>query len=213
RHSLFEMLDRPALQPLPAQPYAYAEWKLARVNIDSHVEVDGHYYSVPYALVKQQLEVRVSAQVVELFHKGTRVASHLRSRLKGRHSTIAAHMPTAHRQYVAWTPQRLIRWAADSGAATARVVETILASRPHPQQGFRSCLGIMRLGKSYGAERLEAACRRALTIGACSYKSIESILKKGLDRQPLPQQPDGIASPSHANIRGPHYYKEERGEP
>jgi transposase len=139
RQSLFETLDRPALKPLPAQPYDYAEWKRARVNIDDHVEVEGHYYSVPYALVKQQLEVRVSARVVELFHKGTRVASHVRSRLKGRHSTVAAHMPTAHRHYVAWTPQRLIRWAADSGAATAQVVETILASRPHPQQGFRSC--------------------------------------------------------------------------
>src|SRR5262249_21232018 len=181
RLSLFETLDRPALKPLPAQPYEYAEWKRARVNIDYHVEVEGHYYSVPYALVKQQLEVRVSARVVELFHKGTRVASHVRSRLKGHHSTVAPHMPTAHRQYVAWTQQRLSGWAADSGAATAQLVETILASRPHPQQGFRSCLGILRLGKSYGAERLEAACRRALTIGACSYKSIESILKNGLD--------------------------------
>jgi transposase len=139
RQSLFAMLDRPTLQPLPAQPYAYAEWKLARVNMDDHVEVDGHYSAVPYALVKQQLEVRVRAQVVAIFHKGTRVASHLRSRLKGRHSTGAAHMPTAHRHDVEWTPQRLLRWAADSGAATARVVETLLASRPHPQQGFRSC--------------------------------------------------------------------------
>ena len=212
RHSLFETLDRPALQPLPAQPYAYAEWKRARVNIDYHVEVEGHYYSVPYALVKQQLEVRISARVVELFHKGTRVASHVRSRLKGRHSTVAAHMPTAHRHYVAWTPQRLIRWAADSGAATAQVVETILASRPHPQQGFRSCLGIMRLGKSYGAERLEAACRRALTLGACSYKSIESILKNGLDRTPLPASPPAPAPLHHGNIRGPEYYAISQGE-
>ena len=213
RQALFETLDRPALRPLPAQPYEYAEWKLARVNIDYHVEVEGHYYSVPYALVRQQLDVRLSASVVELFAKGKRVASHLRSPHKGRHSTVAAHMPKAHQQYAEWTPQRVIHWAATSGPATAQVVETILASRPHPQQGFRSCLGIMRLGKSYSPERLEAACRRALTLGACSYKSIESILKKGLDRQPLPQQPDGIASPSHANIRGPHYYKEERGEP
>jgi transposase len=212
RHSLFETLDRPALQPLPAQPYEYAEWKRARVNIDYHVEVEGHYYSVPYALVKQQLEVRISARVVELFHQGTRVASHVRSRLKGRHSTVAAHMPTAHRHYVAWTPQRLIRWAADSGAATAQVVETILASRPHPQQGFRSCLGIMRLGKSYGAERLEAACRRALTIGACSYKSIESILKNGLDRTPLPASPPAPAPLHHGNIRGPEYYAISQGE-
>jgi len=213
RLSLFETLDRPALQPLPAQPYEYVEWKRARVNIDYHVEVEGHYYSVPYALIKQQLEVRVSARVVELFHKGTRVASHVRSRLKGRHSTVAAHMPTAHRHYVAWTPQRLIRWAADSGAATAQLVETILASRPHPQQGFRSCLGIMRLGKSYGAERLEAACRRALTLGACSYKSIESILKNGLDHAPLPASPPAPAPLRHANIRGPEYYSLSQGDP
>jgi transposase len=132
------------------------------------VEVDGPYSSVPYALVKQQLEVRVSARVVESFHNGTRVASHLRARLKGRPRTVATHRPTAHQDYAEWTPQRLMRWAADSGAATARGVEVMLASRPHPQQGFRSCLGIMRLGKSSGTERLEAACRRALTLGACS---------------------------------------------
>jgi transposase len=148
RQSLCESLDRPALRPLPARPYEYAEWKLARVNIDYHLEVDGHSYSVPYALVKQQLEIRLSAQVVEIFHKGKRVASHQRSLLKGRHRTVAAHMPKAHRHSAAWTPQRLIRWAAQSGGATAQVVETILASRPHPQQGFRACLGIMRLGKS-----------------------------------------------------------------
>src|SRR2546426_6661849 len=182
-------------------------------NIDDHVEVEGHYYSVPYALVKHQLEVRLTAQVVEVFHHGTRVASHPRTFLKGRHSTIAAHRPKAHRHYVEWTPQRLIRWAATSGAATARVVETILASRPHPQQGFRSCLGIMRLGKSYGAERLDAACRRALTIGACSYKSVESILKNGLDRTPLPAIPPASAPLHHANIRGPENYSISQGEP
>jgi transposase len=211
RQSLFEALDRPALRPLPAHPYEYAEWKHARVNIDYHVEVEGHYYSVPYVLVKQQLDVRLSAQVVELFHKGKRVASHRRSPLKGRHSTVTAHMPTAHQRYAEWTPQRLIHWAAHSGPATAQVVETILASRPHPQQGFRSCLGIMRLGKSYGDERLEAACQRALTLGACSYKSLESILKNGLDRRPLPQKPEATAGFSHANIRGPQYYEDERG--
>ena len=167
---------------------------------------------MPYALVKQQLDVRLSAQVVELFYKGKRVASHRRSPLKGRHSTVAAHMPTAHQRYAEWTPQRLIHWAAHSGPATAQVVETILASRPHPQQGFRSCLGIMRLGKSYGDERLEAACQRALTLGACAYKSLESILTHGLDRRPLPQQPEATAGPAHANIRGPHYDEDDRGE-
>ena len=139
RQALFDALERPALRPLPVQSYEYAEWKLARVNIDDHVEVEGHYSSVPYALVKQQLDVRLSAQVVELFHKGKRVASHQRSPLKGRHSTVTAHMPKAHQRYAEWTPQRLIHWAAHSGPATAHVVETILASRPHPQQGFRSC--------------------------------------------------------------------------
>jgi transposase len=139
RQELCDTLDRPALRPLPAQPYAYAEWQLARVNIDYHVEVEGHYDSVPYALVRQQLDVRLRAAVVERVAKGKRVASHQRSPHKGRHSTVAAHMPKAHQHYAAWTPQRLIHWAATSGPATAQVVETILASRPHPQQGFRSC--------------------------------------------------------------------------
>lgn len=213
RQSVFESLDRPALRPLPAQPYEYAEWKLVRVNIDYHVEVAGHYYSVPYSLVKQQLEVRLSAQVVEIFHKGNRVASHQRSQHKGHHSTVAAHMPKAHRHYAEWTPQRLVLWAAKAGEATAQVVETILASRPHPQQGFRACLGIMRLGKRYGDDRLEAACRRALRIGACSYKSIESILKHDLDRQPLPGQPTAATVITHGNIRGAQYYHPNTGEP
>jgi transposase len=207
RQSLFESLDRPALRPLPAQPYAYAEWKRARVNIDYHVEVEGHYYSVPYTLVKQQLDVRLTTHVVELLFKGKRVASHRRSPLKGRHTTVTAHMPKAHQHYAQWTPKRLIEWAATSGVATSRVVETILASRPHPQQGFRSCLGIMRLGKRYSTQRLEAACRRALKIGACSYKSIESILKQGLDQTPLPTQVKAKTPVDHDNIRGPKYYQ------
>jgi transposase len=213
RQSLFESLDRPALRPLPAQPYEYAEWKRARVNIDYHVEVDRHYYSVRYTLVKQQLDVRLTSQVVELLFKGKRVASHRRSHLKGRHTTVTAHMPKAHQHYAEWTPQRLTQWAASSGAATSRVVETILASRPHPQQGFRSCLGIMRLGKRYGTERLEAACRRALKIGACSYKSIDSILKQGLDQTPLPTSAKAKPTVDHANIRGPKYYQSQQGAP
>jgi transposase len=207
RHSLFEALDRPALRPLPETPYEYAEWKLVRVNIDYHVEVGGHYYSVPYALVKQQLDARLTTHTVELFHKGKRIASHRRSPHQGRHTTAAAHMPKAHQHYAQWTPQRLIRWAAKTGGATAQVVESILTSRAHPQQGFRSCLGLMRLGKRYGAERLEAACQRAVVIGSCSYKSIDSILKHDLDRQPLPGQTETTLSDlHHVNIRGPRYY-------
>ena len=138
------------MQPLPATPYTYAEWKPVRVHIDYHVEIEGHYYSVPCQLVKQQLEARISADTVECFHKGQRVASHLRSQQKGRHTTVREHMPESHRQYGDWSPQRLIRWAEQSGPATAQLITTILASRRHPQQGYRACLGILRLGKAYG---------------------------------------------------------------
>jgi transposase len=206
RRMLFESLDRPALRALPAEPYEYAEWKRSRVHIDYHVEVDGHYYSVPYALVKQMLDVRVTAHIVEGFHKGQRVASHPRSSQKGRHTTLPEHMPQAHRSHAQWTPQRLIDWAAKTGPATGAAVEAILRGRAHPQQGFRSALGLMRLGKDYGAERLEAACRRALALGAVSFKSVQAILKHGLDRQPLPNtEPTPPVAP-HENLRGPKYY-------
>ncbi len=206
RKSLFDSLDRPAMQPLPATPYEYAEWKKVRVNIDYHVAIDKHYYSVPYQLVKQQLDARVTANTVELLHKGKRVASHRRSYRQGAHTTVNAHMPKAHREYAEWTPERLVRWAGESGPATAKLVETILTSRPHPQHGFRACLGLMRLGKRYTTPRLEAASRRALAIGSCSYKSVESILKNGLDRKPLP--PTTIDTPAieHDNLRGSDYY-------
>ena len=206
RRELFEQLDRPALRPLPAQPYEFAEWKKVRVNIDYHVEIDGHYYSVPYQLVRKALEARYSERTVECFHKGQRVASHPRSHLKGRHTTLPEHMPAAHRSYAEWTPRRLIRWAEKTGPATAAMVQTLLERRAHPQQGFRSCLGIMRLGKRFGEERLEAACRRALTLGAYSYKSIESILRQGLDRKAVPEQQDLELSLEHENIRGSDYY-------
>jgi transposase len=206
RQHLFDSLERPALRPLPALPYEYAEWKKARVNIDYHVEVEGHYYSVPYQLVRQQLDVRLTANCVECFYKGQRVSSHRRSSLKGRHTTLTEHMPKAHQHYLDWTPERLVRWAQTTGPATAQVVATILASRPHPQQGFRSCLGIMRLGKTYGADRLEATCQRALALEACAYKSLESILKNGLDRHPLPARQVSPPVIHHPNIRGPEYY-------
>lgn len=205
RRELFEQLDRPALRPLPAQPYEFAEWKKVRVNIDYHVEIAGHYYSVPYQLVRKALEARYSERIVECFHNGQRVASHPCSHLKGHHTTVPEHMPVAHRRYAEWTPQRLIRWAEKTGSATASMVQTILERRAHPQQGFRSCLGIMRLGKSFGEERLEAACRRALTLGACSYKSLESILRQGLDRKSIPEQQDLDLSIEHEDIRGTDY--------
>jgi len=206
RRSMFDSLDRPALQPLPASAYEYAEWKKVRVNIDYHVAIDKHYYSVPYQLVKQQLEARITTNTVELLHKGKRLASHRRSYQPGRHTTVNAHMPKAHREYAEWTPERLVRWAQETGPATAKLVEVILTSRPHPQHGFRACLGIMRLGKSYTTARLEAASRRALAIGSCSYKSVESILKNGLDRKPLPATAIDTPAIEHDNLRGADYY-------
>lgn len=178
------------------------------MHIDYHVEVDRHYYSVPYQLVKKAVEVRLTQHTVECFHKGERVASHRRSALRGHHTTVAEHMPSAHRHYAQWTPRRLVAWAEKSGPATAGVIAAILERRAHPQQGFRSALGIMRLGKGYGDQRLELACRRALALGALSYKSIESILRRGLDATPAPehQAPDAAAPIEHANLRGSSYY-------
>jgi transposase len=206
RRTAFETIDRPALRALPLTPYVYATWKRVRVNIDYHVEVDGHYYSVPYTLVKQALDVRLTEHTVECFHQRHRIASHVRSPLKGRHTTIAEHMPKAHREFAEWTPERLVRWAEKTGPATAGVIAHIMANRPHPQQGFRSCLGILRLGERYGNERLEAACRRALRLDACRYKSIESILQRGLDRQALPEQQSLDLPAAHDHLRGPGYF-------
>jgi len=210
RRSMFEAVDKGALKPLPASRYQYAEWKKARVHIDYHVQVDKHYYSVPYQLVKQELDVRLAAHTVEMFRNSKRVASHVRSRRKGGFTTLSEHMPASHQHYAKWTPERLVHWAEETGGQTAKVIETILLSRSVPQQGFRSCLGIMSLGKSYGKARLEAACKRALALNTTGYKSIQSILKTGLDSQPLPGKPDKqMELPiDHDNIRGPGYYNE-----
>lgn len=208
RLSLFERLDKPALQPLPMQPYEYAQWKKARVNVDYHIAFDSCFYSVPYQLVNQTIDIRATDTSVECFHKSKRVASHLRLQHKGQYATITAHMPKTHQEYAQWTPQRLVRWAEKTGPQTVLVVENILRARPHPQQGFRACLGIMRLGKEYGGERLEDACTRALATKAVGFKSIESILKSGLDKQPLPQRAPEKPPVEHDNIRGPEYYSQ-----
>jgi transposase len=207
RESLFQALDRPALRPLPPEHYEYAEWRKVRVHIDYHVDVDRHYYSVPYPLVRRELDARLTDRTVEVFHRGERVASHRRSCLRGRFTTVPEHMPPAHRHHAEWTPERLRRWAEESGPESAQLVETILLSRRHPQQGFRTCLGILRLGKRYGEGRLEAACRRANAIGARSYRSVASILEKGLDRQPPPGTEPEHRSPEHENVRGALYYR------
>ncbi len=207
RLSQFESIDRPAMRPLPATRYEYADWKRARVQINYHVEIDGHFYSVPHALVGEEVDVRYTAATIECLYRGNRVASHMRSFLRGGYTTVAAHMPERHRQHAEWTPERLVRWAAQSGPATAQMAQALLARRQYPEQNFRSLLGVMRLGKTYGDTRLEAACRRALAIGTCSYPSIESILKKGLDRKVLPEQITLSLPTDHANVRGPDYYQ------
>lgn len=208
RQQLFEQLDQPALKPLPAHRYLIGTWSHAKVNIDYHIQVDWHFYSVPYQLVQQTVEVRLSARTVEIAHHGRRVAAHARSAQRAGYSTDPAHMPKAHRKHLQWTPQRLVDWAHLVGPACARLVQHILASRPHPEQGYRACLGLMRLARGYGAQRVEAACRRAVALDVCSYKSIQSILQQKLDQQPLPDD-DAAAEvmPDHDNIRGPGYYQ------
>ena len=208
RQELHEKVERPALKALPSQRYELALWSKARVAPDYHIEVDKHYYSVPYRLLKKELDVRVTATTVEVFFKNNSVAAHRRSYRKGQHTTVPEHMPRAHREYVEWTPQRLIRWSESIGMATAQVVKEILSSRPHPQQGYRSCFGLLRLGKSYGNDRLEAACERAMHIGSASYKSVKSILKQNLDQQLLLLPPE-VPSIEHDNIRGPDYFRRE----
>jgi transposase len=208
RRRLFEALDRPALAALPAEPFVYAEWRVRRVGLDYHAEIDGHYYSVPHRLLREPVEARVTARTVELFHKGERVAVHVRGGPRGRHTTLAEHMPQAHRRHAEWTIARIGQEAAAIGPATAALTAIILESRPHPEQGFRACLGILRLLRTYGRDRLEAACARGLEIGARSYGSIASILQHGLDRQPAPR-PARASEESpllHPNIRGPGYY-------
>jgi transposase len=208
RRQLFEELDRPALAALPAEPFVYAEWRKRRVGLDYHVDVDGHYYSVPHRLLREPVEARVTARTVEVFHKGERIAVHVRGGLRGRHTTLAEHMPQAHRRHAEWTIERIGREAAAVGPATAALTALILKSRPHPEQGFRACLGILRLLRAFGRDRLEAACARGLEIGARSYGSIASILQHGLDRQSASRPARGGEEPPllHPNIRGSGYY-------
>lgn len=205
RRELFEELDKPAFKPLPERLFELAEWKRAKVGIDYHVEYNGHYYSVPYRLVHKDVEVRATEDIVEVFSKGKRVSSHKRDGTKGRHSTHHDHMPESHRRYMEWNPERFIRWAEKSGCATADMVKRLLCARAHPEQGYRSSLGLMRLESRYGKERLEAACQRALFFGLCSYRGVKNILKAGLDRVGV-EETVKVTEKHHANIRGSRYY-------
>jgi transposase len=209
RRTMFEELDRPALRPLPEHPYSFGLWKKARVANDYHVSVERSFYSVHYTLLRKEVDVRISERVVEIFLKGQRVASHPRSDRPNAHSTLREHMPKSHAAYAEWTPERIVRWAGETGGATAEVVTRIMATRAHPQQGFRSCQGIIALGKTYGPQRLEAACVRALAIGGINFKVIRNILQNKLDQQPLPT-PETRPSVRHRNLREPGHFGHER---
>jgi transposase len=206
RRSQFEALDRAALSALPQQPYEFAQWGRAVVGADYHARVQGADYSVPYQLVGRQLDWRLAGQVVELFHAGKRVAAHARQR-EGGCATLKEHMPHAHQAWAeGQSPRELLAWAAAVGPATAQVVRTILTAKPHPLQGLQSCQGLRPLERRYGQQRLEAACGRALALGAPSLKTIRSILRHNLDRQGVPAPATPAAPLEHPNLRGPHYY-------
>lgn len=207
RRDLFETIDRPNALPLPPKAYEYAEWLKATVNIDYHIEIDHHYYSISFQLLRERLDVRLTATTVEAFHKGERVAAHVRSYVRGAHTTLREHMPPEHQQYAEWSPSRFIQWAGKIGVATAQLVEKIMAARTYPEQGYRACMGIIHLGQHYEPERVEAAAKRAIKYNTCSFKSVSAILAAGLDRQTdAGETPRQLTLPEHGNIRGKGYY-------
>lgn len=214
RYSNYIEIEQKALKPLPNEPYLLSEWKKARVNVDYHIELNGHYYSVPYSFIHEVVDVRYTNTTVEIFHKNNRIASHMRNNIKGRHTTIKEHMPKVHQQYLEWSPSRIIAWAEKTGPKTAELMKAIIEKREHPEQAYRSCLGILRLGKAYTDVRLENACKRALFYNGYSYKNVRSILENGLDKQSLLEDKETI-SITHENIRGNDYFgqtvKEEAG--
>lgn len=206
RRELFDRLERGALTPLPPNPFEVEEWSMARVAPDYHVQVDFHFYSVPHRLIKEKVEIRLTERTVEVFHKVRRVASHCRSMKRGGHTTDPEHMPKAHREYAEWTPERLAAWAAKKGTHVEELVTRVMATRRHPQQGFRAAMGIIRLADMHGAERLDAACQRCLERHSLSYKGVKYVLERGLDQvEPTPEVP--AVADGHSNVRGAGYYE------
>jgi transposase len=207
RASLFQKIDRPALQPLPAERYDLSHWAQARVNIDYHIAFDANWYSVPYALTGELVDVRSTPATVEIFHRGIRVASHLRNRGRNQNVTQSEHRPKSHQAHLEWTPSRMVNWAAKVGPHTAQLVQRILDDKPHPEMGYRACLGLIRLAAKYSTARMEAAAERALLTGAIGYQRVKSILQNGLDAQPVQPPPEFRPTPDHENLRGPEYFQ------
>jgi transposase len=206
RRQLFDEIEQSALQSLPETAFDYAEWKRAKVHPDYHIEVLHSFYSVPHRLIGRHVDVRLTHRMVEIFHNHDRVAMHARRGQRGGHSTVTEHMPKAHQRHGAMTPQVLVSRAARVGTNVAIVVERVIRDRPHPEQGYRSALGVLSLERRFGRDRLEAACDRALTHGTVSFTSVKSILVTGLDKATEPTPP-GPPTPEHQNIRGPGYYQ------
>jgi transposase len=210
RRDLFASVEQPALRPLPATDYEFAEWRLARVGLDYHVEIDGFFYSVPHALLRAQVDVRITSRTIEVFHRSKRVAAHERRYGGRRYGTDPNHMPSSHRRYAEWTPARFHRWARSIGPNTEGLVVAVLANKPHPEQGFRTCLGVLRLFRGLDPARAEAVAARALAIGALTYKSVASILENNLDR--APQTSEDTVLIDHPNVRGPDYFHSSTDE-
>ena len=206
RLSQFEVIDKLFLKPLPKTPYTYAEFKKAKLGVDYHIEVDSHYYSAPYQLAKETVEIRITANTIEIFHKNKRVASHLRSYRKGKHTTLPEHMPTRHKKHMEWTPGRLLNWAQSVGSKTLELTQGIINSKDHPEIAYRACLGLLNLSKKFGNERLENACARAIFYQTPKRHSVLAILNKGLDKQPLPERQEKHKNLLHENVRGPNYF-------
>lgn len=207
RRSLYEKLDKPALKSLPLARYEFGKWQRAGVNIDHHVQVEEHFYSVPYQLTGEKVDVRITSAIVELFYKSKRVASHPRSFVKWQPTTLEGHRPKSHQRYNEWSPSRLVSWAEKTGPATAEVAGKIMASKPHPEQGYRSVLGLLNLERKYDAQRLESACKLALALHVPRYQSVKSILEKGKDKEKLVIEEEPSTPIEHSQIRGGGYYE------
>jgi transposase len=207
RRDVFESLDKPNAKPLPATPYEFAQWRRATVNIDYHITVEDHYYSVPFRYVHEPVDVRLTAATVEVLRKGERIAAHARSFVKHRYTTLPDHMPAAHQKYQEWSPERIKAWAKKTCPQTVLFVDTLMKSKAHVEQAYRACLGVFRLSQSYTSERVEAAAARALRYNMCSYKSIKQILQRGMDQHTDPSASASTSLPSHENIRGEGYYQ------
>lgn len=206
RRTLFERTDQPELKPLPTYPFVLATWKTAKVNLDYHIEVAKHYYSVPYWFVRREVAIKVSEQLVEVFFEHRRIAAHPRSNAGYRHTTLPDHMPPEHWAYKQQSKERFLAWAEQIGPHTHQQVKAIFGQRVHDEQAFRSIKGVQRLSTHYGPLRLEFACRRANAFGMTGLRRLKAILKSHLDEVPIAPDLSETAVVNHDNLRGQTYY-------